>query len=206
MTTPSSLAQDPKSFRTRQKEVREDAILSAAEELLSKQDFASVTMDDVAVKVGISKATLYQHFLSKEDLVVHMITRCMKNAESSIEQLDPALSPLMRLKKAFRVILEGRLGGIPGLRAARPALSPLIRSHPKAKAQYQDLFTALSNLVDAAKKEGGIRRSVPTELFVELFFAQVRSTDYEELVAEKKTSISEVCDFILTVLFDGVIR
>jgi AcrR family transcriptional regulator len=49
-------------------DVKENILLSA-EMLFLKYGFKSITMDDVARELGISKKTLYQYFVDKNDLV-----------------------------------------------------------------------------------------------------------------------------------------
>ncbi|MFM8450341.1 MAG: TetR/AcrR family transcriptional regulator, partial [Haliscomenobacter sp.] len=45
-------------------------ILEKAEGLFMRLGVKSVSMDDVARELGISKKTLYQYFPTKEDLIV----------------------------------------------------------------------------------------------------------------------------------------
>ena len=63
------------SLRERQRQVREDTILDIAHELMVTRGYANTSMDDHAGQVGISKATLYQHFPSKEELAITVIGR-----------------------------------------------------------------------------------------------------------------------------------
>lgn len=44
-------------------------IVEKATEMFLKYGFKSVTMDDIASEMGISKKTIYQHFCNKNDLV-----------------------------------------------------------------------------------------------------------------------------------------
>ena len=46
-----------------------EKILKGASELFLNYGFKSVTMDDIANKLGISKKTIYQHFANKTMLV-----------------------------------------------------------------------------------------------------------------------------------------
>lgn len=58
-------------------------IIEEAERLFMRYGLKSVSMDDVARKLGISKKTLYQHIDSKEELI-KQVMEC--NAEKDIEQ------------------------------------------------------------------------------------------------------------------------
>lgn len=49
-------------------------ILEGAIELFRQYGFKTITMDDIARKVGISKKTLYQHFANKNEVVREAVT------------------------------------------------------------------------------------------------------------------------------------
>ena len=63
-------------------EVRE-RILKTAEELFLKFGIRSVTMDEIAFELGISKKTIYLHFEDK-DAIVHEVAIIRMNAEQDI--------------------------------------------------------------------------------------------------------------------------
>ncbi|MES2655862.1 MAG: TetR/AcrR family transcriptional regulator [Bacteroidota bacterium] len=54
-------------------------ILEGAESLFMKYGFKSITMDDIARELGISKKTLYQYFEDKNDLVNQTIQAHIDN-------------------------------------------------------------------------------------------------------------------------------
>ena len=47
-----------------------EKILKGAEDLFKKYGVRSISMDDIARHLGVSKKTLYQHFADKDDLVM----------------------------------------------------------------------------------------------------------------------------------------
>ena len=50
-----------------------ERIKQASHELVMKFGFRSVSMDDIAASVGMSKKTLYQHYQDKEELVAAVV-------------------------------------------------------------------------------------------------------------------------------------
>jgi TetR/AcrR family transcriptional regulator, cholesterol catabolism regulator len=48
---------------------QKDKILECAKELFQKYGIRSVSMDDIARHLGISKKTIYQHFSDKDDII-----------------------------------------------------------------------------------------------------------------------------------------
>jgi len=56
-----------------------DRILEKAHELFNSYGLRSVSMDDIAAQVGMSKKTLYQYFTDKNDLVDAVFTAIMES-------------------------------------------------------------------------------------------------------------------------------
>ena len=64
-----------------------ERILSEAEQLFWKYGVRSVTMEDIARELGISKKTIYQHFSDKEDILYQVIEGKMQSDITDIECL-----------------------------------------------------------------------------------------------------------------------
>ena len=62
-----------------------EKILKGTEELFMRYGVRSISMDDIARHLGVSKKTLYQHFADKEELVL-MVSR--SHLERNITQFD----------------------------------------------------------------------------------------------------------------------
>lgn len=62
---------------------QKDKILASVWELFFQYGIKSVTMDDIAAKLGISKKTLYQYFSNKKELVAQTCEWDFKNPEFS---------------------------------------------------------------------------------------------------------------------------
>lgn len=77
------------------------AILQAAGALVLDEGYAAVSMDAVARRAGVSKATLYAHFESKEALFAAIVAagcrRLMAEAEALVEHDAPIAEALTRL-------------------------------------------------------------------------------------------------------------
>jgi len=56
-------------------EAREALIVAQADELLTERGYLGLNLDELAGRVEYSKATLYHHFVSKEDLVLAVVGR-----------------------------------------------------------------------------------------------------------------------------------
>lgn len=67
----------PKAALPTASAVKREAVLSAAQDLFLESGFAATSMDAVAQRANVSKATLYAHFTSKTELFAALIRgRC----------------------------------------------------------------------------------------------------------------------------------
>ncbi len=73
-----------------------------------KLGIRSVTMDDVASELGISKKTLYQHFTDKKDLVTQVIDYFLDDAEYEFKQQrnGNAIDNMFLIRKHVAYILK----------------------------------------------------------------------------------------------------
>ncbi len=65
-----------------------DRILQGAEELFFKYGIKSVTMDDIAKHLAISKKTIYQFYSDKNELVEMLMTVKLKEDECEFKQIQ----------------------------------------------------------------------------------------------------------------------
>ncbi|MCW3086303.1 MAG: hypothetical protein JWP12_3669 [Bacteroidetes bacterium] len=65
-----------------------DRILKGAEELFFKYGIKSVTMDDIARHLAISKKTIYQYFEDKNEMVETLMTISLKKDECEFKQIQ----------------------------------------------------------------------------------------------------------------------
>jgi AcrR family transcriptional regulator len=190
-------------LKERQRRVREEAILEAARELMAEQSYAEISMDDLAQCAGISKATLYQHFPSKEELAVRVVLQGMQRGEAHMDALDPALPAMQRLELVLRSAISRRAD----LRAAKLMLARMcVRQHPDYLAQHQRLRERFALLIEEAKAAGAIRAELPNEVILRVFESLIRDIDYGDLLASGAASLPEMADALVTIFFQGVGR
>ena len=72
--------------RQRDLRQRETLFLDRARKFLLSHGYHGLTMDRIAQATGYSRGTIYQHFRSKEDIIVALINRGMAQRLSMIER------------------------------------------------------------------------------------------------------------------------
>jgi AcrR family transcriptional regulator len=83
-----------------------DRIVQAARAQLFLRGYSALTMDELAVELGMSKKTLYQHFAGKEELVRAAIEAFAREIRAEAEQI------LSDRHLTFAEKLRGLTGGL----------------------------------------------------------------------------------------------
>lgn len=80
-------------------------VVEAARALFSEHGFAAVSMDQVAKAAGVSKATVYAHFASKEQLFVAIVGQaCRTYAETVMPEVRDAPDARTALTRIGRAV------------------------------------------------------------------------------------------------------
>ncbi len=80
--------QDKSTFeqlREDEREVRKDLIIKAAMALFEEKSFHEIGMRDIADKAGVSAASIYRYFPSRDDLFVEALIRDINNIEQRLK-------------------------------------------------------------------------------------------------------------------------
>ena len=88
-------------------ETRRDAILSHALDVFRKEGFERASMSQIAAHVGGSKATLYNYFPSKEDLLLEsMLESGKKHCEDILSLLNEETDFPTQLSRFVRSLIQ----------------------------------------------------------------------------------------------------
>jgi len=86
-------------------------ILKGAEELFMRYGVRSITMDEIARHLGISKKTLYQYYVDKDDIVASTTQDHLVNEKKQFDQIAEesanSVEELVKLSHCLRENLKG---------------------------------------------------------------------------------------------------
>ena len=158
-----------------------ESIVNHAIPLFLQFGFKSVTVDDLALKMSISKKTIYTHFPTKEQLVE---TSVMKHFDLVIDKIlsicqhskDPIIE-LYQIKKEVSKYLSNEKN------------SPIYQLQKYYNTIYHKLkqkeFNALGSMFSASLNRGiniGLFRSgIDIDFVTRIFFNGIRGIQYVEL-------------------------
>ena len=185
--------------------VREDAIVQAVNRLLAEKGFDAMTVDEVAAKVGIAKASLYKHFSSKEDLAAAAMVHVMRQAQEFFGALSAENSPLENLRHAVRWTMGVKLAGdMPSL----PSQNSSLRATLIANKDYMDGLMEVSDRlgawIEAAQADGSISRKLPAIAVLYTLYARACDPVLEFLQMGGQHNEEEIIELVLSTCFDGL--
>ncbi len=192
------------ALREHKRSLREEAIIAVTQQLVAARGFTAMTMDDVANEAGISKATLYQHFKSKEELAIAVVTHAMDELDRFVESLNPSLSPLDRLNEAIRFMLAYRFGDSSFDFHDTEASLPMLVIRSTSYLQHERRFVArLVGLLEPVKAEGIIPPHVSTELLARMLFSWLKDITYKDLLRDGRCTLDEMRHALTWMLTGG---
>ncbi len=80
---------------------KKENILKAAQNLFHKRGFDGVTMDEIAKRAGVVKATLYNQFNDKENLFIEMMKSSIQGLDSKVD-----VEELMNGKNIEEILID----------------------------------------------------------------------------------------------------
>ena len=137
------------------------AILRATFELVGEVGFEALTMEGIADRAGVGKATLYRRWSSKEELVIAVIEEFV--SEITIPDTGAIEGDLLHLMNEAVRVYRGRAGAVvaglvPALTGDRPLAVALRTSFLKPRR------AALRTVLERGVERGELRSDLDYEL------------------------------------------
>ena len=153
--------------------VQTDRIIEGGEELFLTAGIKSVTMDDIARHLGMSKKTIYQFFKDKNELVMALVKKKLREDEeqitSMISQSTNVIDEMINMMKCSEEIFS-RINPI--------VVHDMQKYHPDAWKQFQNfkaevLIRTLEELLTKGINQGYIRPDIDVKILAIMRVNQV---------------------------------
>ena len=193
------------SFKAQMLKVREDAIVHAVNRLLAEKGFDAMTVDEVAAKVGIAKASLYKHFPSKEDLAAAAMVRVMRQAQEFFGSLSAQATPLANLRAAVRWTMGLKLAGdMPALPSQNSSLRATLMANTDYMDGLMDVSDTLGGWIEEAKTAGLLNPQLPAIAVLYTLYARACDPVLEFLKTGGQHTDAQIVDLVLSTCFEGL--
>ena len=149
-------------------ELKEE-ITIRAEKMFLKLGVRSVTMDDIARELGISKKTLYQHFENKDKLVAEVVITHVDREKNMLdgicEQSENAVDEMLKMGAFITAMIED---------VSPSALYDLQKYYRKSwetlmKKQDEQNSCCIVKNIERGREEGLYRKDLNTDIIAKLY-------------------------------------
>lgn len=156
---------------------RRDEILTIATDLFVENGFAATSMATVANAVGLTKASLYHHFPSKEALIAACVTEGLSDgllvlqAIASDSKLDPKSKMRAVLDALYAIFIFSPTGRM------SPLIAEVSRSVPMVARTFHDDYMAPQHEIITSIVNEGVRNGdfadIDRKVFLHMVFGPI---------------------------------
>ena len=167
-------------------------ILEIADSLFHKYGIRSISMDEIARELSISKKTIYQYFKDKDDIVYQVTVRNIKLDKEEFEEVfqssKDAIDELLKISQCIRVKLK----------EINPSLLfDINKYHPRSWElwiEYKNHFMKnhIFRSIERGMKEGFFRKDLNAEVLAKLRIEQVEMSFDERVFPRTEFNFLEV--------------
>lgn len=143
---------------------KEHEIIEKAANLFMTYGLRSITMDDLAKEIGISKKTLYQHFKDKADLIKKIVfaevERMMLRMNNLLEESENTIDIMMKINNLLVHIRKKTPANVKyDLQKYYPEIAEELKTLMEEK-----MFDAIKKNHEIGKKEGLVRKELDVNI------------------------------------------
>lgn len=166
-----------------------DRIKQKADELYRRYGIKSVTMDEIANQLGVSKKTIYQSFSDKDELVDAVIVDILKYnkdcCQSYKTKAQNAIQEVFLAMEMLQVMFDNMNPAI---------LHDIERNHPATfkkfkEYKYKYLFEIVKENIERGKEEELYRPEVNTDVIAKIRLETMMLPFNEQLFPKNKFSL-----------------
>jgi AcrR family transcriptional regulator len=159
-----------------------EKIISTSEELFLSLGFKSVTMDDIANTIGISKKTIYAHFSNKTELVEVVTFSVLDHITEGIDKINAAsVNPIEELYEIKMFVMNY---------LKNEKVSP----QHQLKKYYPEIFERLK-IKQFEKMHSSVENSLKTGMKTRLFRADIDIDFISRMYFNGMTGIRDISIF-----------
>jgi TetR/AcrR family transcriptional regulator, cholesterol catabolism regulator len=184
-------------------EVKE-RMLVKAHELFNRYGIRSVSMDDIAAQLGMSKKTLYQYYADKEELVREVILAILEaNKERCLADRKRADNAIHELFLAFDMVREmfSRMNPV--------IIFDLEKYHPQVfkkfhEHKYTFLYQMIKNNLEKGVKEELYRDDLDVDILSRFRIESVMLAFNSEIFPNNRTHLVYIEEQLLDLFVYGI--
>jgi AcrR family transcriptional regulator len=178
-------------------------ILTFASEQFFTLGYSRVSTSELADHLGVSKATLYKFFPSKEALLHAVIDHFFLQVRQEIESISAQDMPGSLKVEQFLRSITSHLSTVKTV-----ALQDMQRSMPTSYTYFEEqrrqtIRNTLLRFFEERVAEGVFRQDLDQALVVQVLIAALQSLANPEFLSHTSYSFNEMCRIAGTIILEG---
>ncbi len=173
-------------------EKKKQHIISESIQLFLKFGVKSLTMEDIARKLGISKKTLYAHVKDKEDLLLQAVVLFGKFEDKQLSEICSrglnAIDESLEIKKWVLDMIQNIHPSVAyDIEKFHPAVSKRMKT-----SRHENVYRSIYQNIVKGQKEGLYRSDINADILAKLYIGRMESIFDQELFPSSTYNVSDV--------------
>jgi TetR/AcrR family fatty acid metabolism transcriptional regulator len=184
---------------------KRDAILRAAIDVFAERGFFSAQVADIARAAGVAAGTVYLYFKSKDDLLVSIFDRSMREGltlgRAAVADLD---DPRERLRRLAR----GHLARLGGDRNLAIVFQVELRQSTKFMERFsstllRDYLGLIRDAIADGQRAGIFRSDIKATVAAKIFFGALDEMATNWILSRRRYALEADADTVVELFLNG---
>jgi TetR/AcrR family transcriptional regulator, cholesterol catabolism regulator len=181
-----------------------ERILEKADELFNRYGIRSVSMDDIAAQLGMSKKTLYQYYADKDELVTGVFSAIMENNKCGcMEGRKASENALHEVFLSFDRVQEMFANMNPAV------LFDMEKYHPGCFKKFKEykngfMYQMLKSNIERGMEEGIYREDIDVDILTRYRIHSIMMSFNPEMFPNNRTHLLHIEQQLLDVFLNGI--
>jgi TetR/AcrR family transcriptional regulator len=192
-----------------EKEQRINDILEAAEQAFAEKNFHEVTVDEIAMRVGVSKGSIYLYFKNKEELFFSVLinkTRALVAALTDVvqsnEQFEDCLTEYVRTYIKF---FQNNVHYFMLMQSekTRNSLDAHYQMHEFAENLIHEFLGIIETVIEKGVEQKVLRKA-PAISMAKMLAGMLNMFTFSKLILKEEISVEEEVEQVVNLFLNGV--
>ena len=187
---------------------KRDLILKAATKVFAQNGFFQSQVADVARVAGVAAGTVYLYFKGKDDLLVSIFEKSMKDVlAEGREAIQQLTDPAERLRKIAQLHLD-RVGRDKDHAVVfQVELRQSVKFMERFSESFlQDYFKLIREAIAEGQQTGAFRKDISATTATKIFFGALDEMATNWVLSRRKYDLSAEADAVVDLFINGVRR
>jgi TetR/AcrR family transcriptional regulator, fatty acid metabolism regulator protein len=184
---------------------KRDAILRAATDVFAERGFFNAQVADVARAAGVAAGTVYLYFRSKDDLLISIFERSMRDALAEGRAMVGAETDARERLRRFARLHLGRLG-------RDRTLAVVFQVELRQSTKFMERFSAtllrdylglIREAIADGQRAGVLRSDIKATAAAKMFFGALDEMATNWILSRRRYSLEADADTVVDLFING---